>query len=129
MLLVWPSTCFLNVFCLKSRRLRKVNLAYNTSSPPMFALRFGHPLHPCTGDNSHATMDFYSMQLTTLGRHLATSPSLKIKASDSEDVKTAKSEVRSFLGTLEGKVFGRCEWQKVIAFLHSESDMYLRGQR
>ena len=69
------------------------------------------------------------MQLTTFGRHIATSPSFKIKASDSEDVKTAKSEVRSFLGTLEGKGFGRCEWQKVIAFLHSESDMHLRGQR
>ena len=43
--------------------------------------------------------------------------------------KTAKAEVRSFLGTLEGKVFGMCEWQKIVAFLHSESDIYLRSHR
>ena len=95
----------------------------------MFVLRFGHPLHLCKGDNSNATMEFYSMQLTTLGKHVATSPSLKLNATDSEAVKTAKTEVRSFLGTLEGKVFGMCEWQKIVAFLHSESGIYLRGHR
>jgi len=74
-------------------------------------------------------MEFYSMQLSTLGKHIATSGSLKIVATDSEDVRTAKTEVRSLLGTLEGKVFGMCEWPKIVAFLHSESDIYLRGHR
>ena len=95
----------------------------------MFVLRFGHPLHLCRGDTSYAIMEFYSMQLSTLGKHIATSGSLKIVATDSEDARTAKTEVRSLLGTLEGKVFGMCEWPKIVAFLHSESDIYLRGHR
>ena len=69
------------------------------------------------------------MQLSTLGKRVATSPSLKIFARDSAEVATAKAEVRSFLATLEGKVFCMCEWQKVVAFLNSEKDIYLRGHR
>ena len=38
------------------------------------------------------------MQLSTLGKHIATSGSLKIVATDSEDVRTAKTEVRSLFG-------------------------------
>lgn len=75
------------------------------------------------GENSYATMESYSMQLSTLGKHIATSGSLKIVATDSEDVRTGKTEVRSFLGTLEGKALGMCEWQEIVAFLRSETDI------
>jgi hypothetical protein len=33
------------------------------------------------------------------------------------------------LKTLENRAFVCCEWQKAIAFIHSESSIYLRGHR
>ena len=48
------------------------------------------------------------------------------------DSKISKGEERVMINvpnSLENKALACCEWQKVVAFLHSESVAYLLGQR
>ena len=81
------------------------------------------------GDDSESCHEFYSEHLHRLGKYIANSSHLQDCRGDAQRVKDARAEVKDFLKTLENRAFVCCEWQKAIAFIHSESSIYLRGHR
>ena len=64
-----------------------------------------------------------------MGHHVNSIPILSHPAADSAAVSSAKQEVKEQLKSLEGRAFGACEYQKAIAYMHTESVQYERGQR